>query len=113
MSLLSKVGRRSFKMRVIISVIYSVLIVGAVTMVYPFMVTFTGALSNKWEYSRRDMVPHFVFNGHERYMKFLVEKYLLRSFTHFSASHKPPGRWGDFMDIRADSTRTPSCTLPK
>ena len=105
MPLLSRVGRRSSKMRLIVSCIYVVLSLGAVTMLYPFLITLNGAVSNDWEYSRRSVIPRFLFSSRERYMKFLAEKYVSRNFTHFLAAYRPPSAWASFQIIRSDPDR--------
>jgi len=105
MPLLSRVGRRSFRMRLIVICIYVILSLGAVTMLYPFLITLNGAISNDWEYSRRSVIPRFLFSPRERYMKFLAEKYVSRNFTHFLAAYRPPAAWASFQIIRSDPNR--------
>ena len=52
MSLISEVGRGSFKNRFIMISIYVGLILMGITMVIPFMITLTGSMSNAFDYER-------------------------------------------------------------
>ena len=57
MSLISEVGRGSFKNRFIMVSIYIGLILMGITMVVPFMITLTGSTSNAFDYERFSPLP--------------------------------------------------------
>lgn len=60
--------------------IYALLIVGGVTMVYPFMVMVTGSVSNPFDYNRRSMLPRFLWSREDRFMRVLA--------SYFPATHR-------------------------
>ena len=47
MPIISKVGSRSVKVRVVYGTIYTLLIVGALTMIYPFMLMISGSMKSE------------------------------------------------------------------
>ncbi len=98
MPLLPKIGRKKPKVRLGIFLIYALLIIGGLTMVYPFLITVTGALSNSLDYYRFSWFPGYWFNGGERYLKYLAERYQGR-FEFFKSAYKAPTSWGDFRNI--------------
>ncbi len=75
MALLSKVGLYRSKSVAIITVMYVVLDVGALTMVVPFLMTLTTSVTNLYDLPQYNIVPRFVFNDDELFVKHLVEKY--------------------------------------
>lgn len=98
MSLLPKVGRKNTKVRLGILLIYTLVVLGGVTMVYPFLITVTGAVSNSLDISQYRPYPRYLFNKQERYMKFLAEKYY-RRFAFFKSAYQVPEYWGEFNDM--------------
>jgi len=102
MSLLPTVGRKNIKIRLGILLIYTLVILGGVTMVYPFLITMTGAVSNSLDISKYRPYPKYLFNKQERYMKYLAERYYMR-FAFFKSAYEVPEYWGEFNDM-LDST---------
>ncbi len=98
MSLLPKIGRKAPKVRLGIALIYSLLSVGGIAMVYPFLITVTGALSNDLDYYRFSWYPGYWFNSGERYLKYLAERYQGR-FEYFKSAYRVPASWGDFRNV--------------
>ncbi len=85
-----------------IGLIYLLLIAGGVTMVYPFLITLTSAVSNGYDYERFSAYPRYLFDGRERYLKYLAEKYSEqegRTFRHFLAAYGLPEHFGSFREI--------------
>ncbi|MEX1090407.1 MAG: hypothetical protein WEC36_14445, partial [Phycisphaeraceae bacterium] len=60
MPLISRIGRRSFRTRVLFLTIYVLLIVGAVTMVYPFGIMVAGSTKSAVDASETALVPRFL-----------------------------------------------------
>jgi len=102
------VGRRSPKIIAVIALIYVLLIAGGVTMVYPFLVTLSSAMSNDYDYERFGFYPRYVFDAEERYLKYLAEKYFQPdqpvAFTSFQAAYGLPAHWGSFREIAFDES---------
>lgn len=107
MSLLSKVGRRSFPVVSFLSISYLLLSLGALSMIIPFMIMLTGAVSNSWDFEHYHVVPNYLWRPHARYLKFVAEKYsgsteFPRDFRLFSAAYRPEPRWRGFRAMRED-----------
>ncbi len=108
MPIVPRVGRKSASVVGFLSGSYVLLTLGGLTMVIPFMIMLTGAISNEWDFDRHSPVPLYVFDRSERYMKYVSEKYLSvnrefpRDWRLFSAAYQPPAAWTSFRAIRED-----------
>ena len=108
MPIVPRVGRKSPSVIGFLSGSYVLLTLGGLTMVIPFMIMLTGAISNEWDFDRHSPVPLYAFDRTERYMKYVSEKYLSvnrefpRDWRLFSAAYEPPARWTSFRAIRED-----------
>ena len=80
MPILNYTDQRTPKGRLVVLGIYASLIVGGLAMVYQFMVTLTGSVSNAFDYERRDWVPRWIWSREDRFMRVLV--------THFPPEHR-------------------------
>jgi multiple sugar transport system permease protein len=80
MPIISDADRKSWRGRLVVTGIYIALIIGSLTMVYPFLVTVTGSVSNYFDYERRDPLPRFVWSRPDRFMRMLC--------TYFPPSHR-------------------------
>lgn len=104
MGLLPKVGRQTPMIRLGIGIIYLLLTLGGLTMVYPFLVTLTGAVSNRYDYDRYSWYPRYWFDRGERYLKYLCEEYGDPArFDYFRNAYRAPAHWGSFRDIANES----------
>ncbi|MHC4198739.1 MAG: carbohydrate ABC transporter permease [Planctomycetota bacterium] len=99
MPILPTVGRRSLRMRLVVVAIYVLLVLGGVTMVVPFLITLTGAVSNKADFERYDILPAYFGRRDLRFAKFLAEKYAGIRFEHFATAHGAPAGWSSFKDL--------------
>ena len=84
MSLISRVGRRSLTVRLLIATIYIVLIAGATTMVYPFLIMVSGSFKTSSDRSDYDLIPAFWTDDLVLYRKHLEAKYnnLITEYQH-------------------------------
>ena len=71
MPLLDQISRRHWKTRLVEYGIYLTLIIGGLTMVYPFLVMLTGASSASLDFQRRSMLPGFLFSREDRFLRVL------------------------------------------
>ncbi|MEN6644592.1 MAG: carbohydrate ABC transporter permease [Armatimonadia bacterium] len=71
MPIISDIDRKSAKGRAVTVWIYVSLILGGITMVYPFLVMLTGSVSNGFDYDRRDPLPRYVWAREDRFMHML------------------------------------------
>jgi len=66
--IISDIDRKSSKGRAVTLGIYLALILGGVTMVYPFAVMLTGSVSNGFDYDRRDPLPGYLWSVEDRFL---------------------------------------------
>jgi ABC-type glycerol-3-phosphate transport system permease component len=71
MPIISDIDRKSPKGRALTVWIYVTLLLGGVTMVYPFAVMLTGSVSNGFDYDRRDPAPRYLWSRQDRFMHML------------------------------------------
>jgi hypothetical protein len=99
MAILPVIGRRSPRIRAIITGIYILLILGGITMVVPFLVMLSTSVSNEADYQRYDLVPAYWFRRDLRFAKCLSEKYSRIRFEHFATAHRVPEDWTTFRGL--------------
>lgn len=75
MPIISKIGRRSFKVRFIYSLIFAVLIIGAVSMVYPFMLMLAGSMHSETDKNDITPIPKYWFSDAKLFQKYVESKY--------------------------------------
>ncbi len=80
MPIINELDRKSPKGRLVTLGIYLALLVGGMSMVYPFLVMLTGSVSNAFDYERRSMVPRYLFSREDRFMSTLC--------TYFPPAHR-------------------------
>lgn len=108
MPIVPRVGRKKASVIGFLGGSYLLLTLGGLTMVIPFMIMLTGAVSNGWDYERHSPAPLYLLDRSERYMKYVAERYLSvtrefpRDWRLFSAAYQPPARWTSFRAIRED-----------
>ena len=96
MPLISKIGARSAKVRFVYAVIFCVLIGGAVTMVYPFVLMLSGSVKSDTDFFWVTPYPRYFFNDDILYMKYVESKY-------GAVIYAEPNRWesiGSWRTIR-------------
>ncbi len=89
-------------MRLAVIAIYFILILGGVTMVYPFLVTVTAALSNEYDYEHFLPLPVWMWSKDRQYLKYITEKYRLHpdaQFGIFASAHSVPSELRSFRSI--------------
>jgi len=99
MPILPSVGRRALSVRSAIVAIYTVLVIGGLTMVFPFFITLTASVSNELDYERYDVLPTYLWRDDIRFAKYLAEKYAGLRFEHFAVAYDAPARWSTFKDV--------------
>jgi multiple sugar transport system permease protein len=72
--------RKSLKGRILIAGIYFTLILGGLTMVYPFMIMVTGSTNTSFDVERRSALPRWVWSREDRFMRMISD--------YFPASHR-------------------------
>jgi multiple sugar transport system permease protein len=87
MPIISPTDRRSAKGRTVVTGIYLALIIGGVTMVFPFLIMLTGAVSNGFDYERRAPLPRYLWSREDRFM-------------HLLCAYFPPAHRGSLRQMR-------------
>ena len=99
MGVILKSEEKTFKARVFLALIYLVLSLGAVTMVYPFLVMITASVSSNYDYQRHSPFTRALFNPADRYMRFLATEF--RRFPR-EVFPEAPESWTTWAEIAKD-----------
>lgn len=75
MPIISKIGAKSLKVRLVYGVIFTVLILGAITMLYPFLLMLSGATKSEADITRIDCYPRFWFDDLILFQKYVESKH--------------------------------------
>lgn len=102
MPIISKGGRKSWRIRLTMFSIYAVLVIGSVTMLYPFLLMLAGSFSNSYDFNDYALVPKYLLHDEPLLKKHLHEKYGSSNFRDFAASYGLPGHYTIWAHIRTD-----------
>jgi ABC-type glycerol-3-phosphate transport system permease component len=75
MSIIPKVGRRNLKTRVVIAVLYVTLSLGAVTMVYPFLLMLASSITSGADVNSYSIIPRYVYDERAVFPKYAEDRY--------------------------------------
>jgi len=75
MALIPIVGRRSLKMRILVIGLYAVLSIGAVTMVYPFLVMLSTSVKSAVDVNDYSVVPKYLLDDEALFAKYIEIRY--------------------------------------
>ena len=75
MALIPVVGRKTWKMRVLVGALYLVLTLGAVAMVYPFLVMLGASTESQYEKSSPEIIPSYLHSQTALLGKYAEDKY--------------------------------------
>ena len=100
MGIISTIGRRHWKVRLLIWSIYAALTLGALTMLYPFGLMIAGSTKSGADVSELTLVPGFLHDESALWRKF-VEANLNESFTTLKFTYdEMPHAWDDIREPR-------------
>jgi ABC-type glycerol-3-phosphate transport system permease component len=71
MPIISTIGRRSLRVRLLIFTIYALLAAGATTMIYPFLLMLSGSTKSSVDSPTANMIPSFMVNETDLYRKYV------------------------------------------
>ena len=74
MPLIGTVGRRSLKVRLLNMGIHAVLIVGAATMVYPFLIMLSGSIKCSVDFVEMNVIPEYLYRDAALFRKFVAAR---------------------------------------
>ncbi len=75
MPVISRVGRSSRGVRLLTAVMYFVLVLGSITMIYPFLIMVGGSLRSDVDKEATAIVPRYLYDDKELFQKYVEAKY--------------------------------------
>ncbi len=73
MPLIAKVGRKSWKVRLLLALFYGLLVGGGITMVYPFTLMLANSITSNADWNDFRLVPKYLYDQREQFRKYMVE----------------------------------------
>ncbi|MGN0846233.1 MAG: carbohydrate ABC transporter permease [Kiritimatiellia bacterium] len=91
--------QKKAKGRIVLAIVYALLVLGGLTMVYPFAVMLSASLSGPYDYNRHDPVPRAFWNRSDRFMRSIATY-----FPRFPRDIFPdaPAAWGSWISVARD-----------
>lgn len=96
MSILSKVGQNSLKYRFLNTLIHIVLMIGAFTMVYPFLLMISFSFKSAVDSTNLKLIPPFFYKDEALYKKYMESRYNEESSR---LMDNYPGSWISFSEV--------------
>lgn len=93
MPIISRIGARSWKVRLVVTAIYLVLVAGAVTMVYPFMLMLAGSVKSEADAVYITPLPRFWFDDLVLFQKYVESKHNVQIADAEAAWGRRIGSW--------------------
>ena len=75
MSIIGKVGRKSIKIRLLNISIHTILLIGTITMIYPFMIMVSSSFKSHVDSRKFSIYPEFFFNEEMLFKKYVEARY--------------------------------------
>ena len=97
MGMISEIGRKSFKVRLLLGAIYCCLLAGSVFMVYPFWLMLSGTSKSGVDVRESSIIPSFIIDKDAFYRKG-VEALFNESSMNFQSAYSESS--GDFQKIQ-------------
>lgn len=109
MAVLLPIERRSGKARLLLALVYAILILGGVTMVWPFLIMVVGAFCGPYDYYRYRPVLNCLWNEQDRFMRVICAQQ-----NTFPRDIYPdaPLAWGSWIPISRDPEGVATFTKP-
>ena len=103
MPIITPIGRKSLKVRVVVAAIYVLLITGAVTMIYPLLLMLAGSIKSDTDFYWISPVPRYLWNDDILWMKYVESKYETIAAAE-TAYRRPIGSWRRLKPLAAEHT---------
>ena len=71
MAIISEIGRKSPKVRILYFFIYTILILGSASMIYPFLLMISGSTKSAVDIKYFDAIPRFIYDDEWLYKKYI------------------------------------------
>jgi len=106
MPIIDETGRRSWRIRLLLVLMYMTLAILGVTMAYPFLITLTSSTTNALDYNRFAAVPRGTFSREERFTRGIVTFFpesLRQGMEQFTLLFEDaPGTWATWKAVGDD-----------
>jgi ABC-type glycerol-3-phosphate transport system permease component len=76
MPIIPKVGRKAFRIRFLFFIVYAVLSIGALAMVYPFLLMLSTSITSSTDMNEFRVVPRYLYQEAPLFAKYVDEKYM-------------------------------------
>jgi ABC-type glycerol-3-phosphate transport system permease component len=105
MSIIGKVGQKSFKVKALNRFIHISLLLGAITMIYPFLLMLSSSVKSAVDSYKMTILPEYLYND-----KILFQKYLEARYNEESVrlSDNYPGRYASFREVELPERPNPA-----
>ena len=100
MPIIPNVGRKSRKLRAAIIAIYTILILGSITMLYPFMLMLSGSISSPFDFDDFSLAPRYLRDEESLLKKYLFDKYGQLYLNDLSISYGKEDVWINWDDVK-------------
>ncbi len=74
MAILNDVDRRASRTRLALGLTYTLLVLGSVTMVYPFVIMVSSASTDSTDYNEYRVIPRYLYDKHKFFAKYWYQK---------------------------------------
>ncbi len=92
MPIISKIGQKTWRVRIAVYSIYGILLFGSLSMLYPLTLMLSGSVKSNADFQSLSPVPKFFFNDDVLWAKYIESKYNnIREIE--MAMHTPMGNW--------------------
>lgn len=98
MPLISSVGRRSLRVRLLLSLLYVMLCAGGITMIYPFALMVACSITSYADYHEFRLVPRYLYSGKMLFKKYICDK-ISTNFLGYEYGYP----WYHPVDIKVDA----------
>ena len=75
MPIIGTVGRESFKVKMLDLLIHGVLLIGAFSIIYPFLIMLSGSVKSSLDMDSMDVLPHYLYDNSILFKKHIETKY--------------------------------------
>ncbi|NQU65154.1 MAG: carbohydrate ABC transporter permease [SAR324 cluster bacterium] len=102
MPIISQGGRKSLKVRLIFITIYTILIVGTITMAYPFLLMLSSSVASPFDFDDLRILPKYLTNNDALVKKQLYAKYGRENFRQLGVIYRREADWSTWGSLRSE-----------
>jgi ABC-type glycerol-3-phosphate transport system permease component len=105
MSIIGKVARRDPKTRALNLGMHLILILGSLTMLYPFALMLSSSIKSAVDGTRMELIPPYLYKDEALYQKYLESRYNEESSR---LMDNYPGSWISFAEVKLPDDPDPA-----